>query len=257
MAPSPASSAGRSDDPAGKRVAIVTGSTSGIGLSTARRLLDEGRRVMFNARAASMPAGLLSDHDLEDADYCAGDVASETDAARIVDRTVERWGRIDFLVNNAGRTMFIPHTDLNTPTAEIWHDLFSANVVGTWNMIKYAAPVLELSAGAIVNVASIAGVSAGDSSSVPYAVSKAGVVHLTKLMARALGPGIRVNAVAPGLVRTPWHDSSAIDWGEVSKGTPLGRYARASDIAQIICHLLELEYVTGEIVRCDGGNSLG
>lgn len=212
---------------------------------------------MFNSRALSKPPSLLNNLDPNEVDYCPGDVASETDAANVVERTLARWGRVDYLVNNAGRTVFIPHTDLTGPSREVWESLFATNVVGTWNMIKYAAPALELSAGAIVNVASMAGISAGGSSSVPYAVSKAGVIHLTKLMARALAPRVRVNAVAPGLVRTPWHDSSEIDWEQASSTIPLGHYAVASDIARIVCQLLKMEYVTGEIIRCDGGHSLG
>jgi ketoreductase RED2 len=240
-----------------KKVSIVTGSTSGIGWATAELLLEQGHRVMFNARSPAARPGLLEGFSSDDAAYCGGDIASEADATAIVDRTVERWGRLDHLVNNAGRTVFIPHGDLAGPTAEVWHDMFSTNVVGTWNMIKFAAPHLARSGGAIVNVASMAGVTAGDSSSIPYAVSKAGVVHLTRLMARTLAPNVRVNAVAPGLVRTPWHDSSEIDWEAFSAAHRLGRYAVADDIATVISQLLGMSYVTGEVIRCDGGNSLG
>jgi ketoreductase RED2 len=180
------------------KVAIVTGSSSGIGESVARALASAGVSVVINS-STSVAAGEAIAASLPDAIYVQGDIADEDACRALVAAATERFGRLDILVNNAGTTKVIPHADLDAATDEVWREIFEVNVLGTWHMTKAAVPALRASgAGSVLNVSSIAGVRP-TGSSIPYAVSKAGVNHLTLLLAKVLGPEIRVNAVArPG-----------------------------------------------------------
>jgi ketoreductase RED2 len=237
-------------------VALVTGSSSGIGAQVARRLVGEGHRVVVNS-VRSVDEGQALAAELGDAaHYVQGDVAVLEDAQRIVKQTVERFGRLDVLVNNAGTTVRIPHADLESATPEIFRRLFDVNVVGAWQVIVAAAPHLrESGAGCIVNVASLAGLRP-TGSSVPYAVSKAALNHLTVLLANTLGPEIRVNAVAPGLIDTPWTADWADIRGAVEAFAPLKRSGQPDDVAEVVLTLVRATYVTGQIWAVDGGMSL-
>src|SRR5690606_16763744 len=134
--------------------------------------------------------------------YVRGDIAVEEQAARIVGTVVERLGRLDLLVNNAGATRLIPHADLEAASPAVWREILDVNVVGAWQTSVAAVPPLRADGGgAIVNLASVAGVKP-TGSSIPYAVSKAAVNHMTRLLANVAGPEVRVNAVAPGLIDT-------------------------------------------------------
>ena len=187
------------------KVALVTGSSSGIGAATARLLAAGGATVVVNS-SRSIEAGQALADELAGASYIQADIADEAEARQLVDGAVERHGRLDILVNNAGTTAVIPHHDLEAATPEIWRRIFGVNVIGTWQVSVAAVPYLKASGdGAIVNVSSIAGHRAAGSS-IPYAASKAALSHMTTLLANVLGPEIRVNAVAPGLVDTPWTD---------------------------------------------------
>src|SRR3954449_8530006 len=238
----------------GAPVALVTGSSSGIGAQVVRRLVAEGHRVVVNSvRSVDEGQALAAELGADVAHYGEGDVAVPVDAQRLVAETVEHFGRLDVLVNNAGTTVVIPHHDLETATPEVFRRLFDVNVVGAWQVIVAAVPHLrEAGAGCIVNVASLAGVRP-TGSSVPYAVSKAALNHLTLLLANALGPEIRVNAVAPGLIDTPW----TADWdavrANVQANAPLARTGQPSDIAEICLLLATAAYTTGEVVTADGG----
>ena len=236
------------------KVVIVTGSTSGIGEAIARRFAAEGARVIVNS-ARSVEAGTRIAADLPDALYVQGDVAVEADGARLIAAARERWGRLDVLVNNAGATVRIPHPDLATATVDVWRRIFEVNVFGTWALSCAAVPSLRASRGSIVNVTSLAGIRP-TGSSIPYAASKAALNHMTRLLANALGPEVRVNAVAPGLIDTPW----TADWSAVheyvARTTPLGRVGRPEDVAGIAVALAASEYVTGEVVVVDGGLNL-
>jgi ketoreductase RED2 len=157
------------------------------------------------------------------------------------------------LVNNAGTTEVIAHPDFDAVTPAIWRRILDTNVVGTWFVTVEAIPHLRASGdGAVVNVSSIAGHTARGSS-IPYAVSKAAVSHMTELLANVVGPEVRVNAVAPGLVDTPW----TADWDVVrtfvQAQAPLQRSGTPEDIAHVIVSLLTARYMTGEIVLVDGG----
>jgi ketoreductase RED2 len=239
------------------RVALVTGSTSGIGAAVVRRLAAAGTKVVVNS-IKSVEAGeaLATELGDETAHYVQGDIAVGTDAARLVTSAVERFGRLDVLVNNAGTTVRIPHDDLDAASPEVFRELFEVNVIGSWQVTVAAMPHLKASgAGSIVNVSSLAGVRP-TGSSIPYAVSKAALNHLTRLLANIAGPDVRVNAVAPGLVDTPW----TADWQDLHDAikvvSPMGRAAVPEDVAEVVQTLIDSTYVTGQVWVIDGGLSL-
>jgi ketoreductase RED2 len=157
------------------------------------------------------------------------------------------------LVNNAGTTQVIPHADLAAATDEVWHRILDVNVMGTWYVSRAAVDALRRDGGGcIVNVTSLAGVRP-TGSSIPYAVSKAALNHLTLLLANVLGPDIRVNAVAPGLVDTPWTADWDVPRATVRKMAPLARSGQPQDIADVCLMLATAAYTTGEVVKADGG----
>jgi ketoreductase RED2 len=186
------------------------------------------------------------------ATYVQGDIAEEGVPARLVEQTLERFGRLDVLVNNAGTTRLIPHHDLAAATVDVWREIFEVNVFGTWSVTLAAMDALRASEGSIVNVASVAGLRP-TGSSIPYAASKAALNHLTVLLAKAVGPAVRVNAVAPGLIDTPWTS----DWDTVRSFVqavaPLKRSGTPDDVAEVIVALASARYVTGQVVAVDGG----
>ncbi|MEU3403195.1 SDR family oxidoreductase [Streptomyces sp. NPDC006670] len=238
------------------RVALVTGSSSGIGAAVAERLAAEGIRVVVNS-ARSAEAGKELAARLPDAVYVQGDVSDAEDARRIVRTAIEAYGRLDVLVNNAGVTRFIPLGDLEAADAAAWREIFDVNVIGAWQMITAAAPHLKASgAGSVVNISSVSATRALGSS-VPYAVSKAAVNHMTRLLASQLGPAVRVNAVAPGLIETPWYDGveevweSSREW--ITDNTPLRRVGTPQDVAEATLYLVNAAYTTGDVLTVDGG----
>jgi ketoreductase RED2 len=236
-------------------VALVTGSSSGIGAAIATRLAADGARVVVNS-ARSVEAGKQLADRLPGAVYLQADVSDPEQAAALVDGAVAAFGRLDVLVNNAGTTRLIPHKDLDAVTPEVWHEILDLNVVGTWQMSVAAMPHLRASgAGCIVNVSSVGGVRPAGSS-IPYAVSKAAVNHLTRLLAAATGPEVRVNAVAPGLVETPWTRDFTEVAERVRTTTPLRRVGLPDDVAELVLGLVRSSYVTGEVVLVDGGAHL-
>ena len=237
------------------RVALVTGSSSGIGEAVARSLAGEGARVVVNS-SSSVAAGEAVAASLPEAVYIQADVGSDAGAGRLVAAAAERWGHLDIVVNNAGTTVRIPHGDLDAATDEVWERILRTNLMGTWWVSRAAVPHLRAAGGGcIVNITSLAGVRPSGSS-VPYAVSKAAINHLTLLMARSLGPEVRVNAVAPGLIRTPWTE----DWEDLHTAVaglaPLRRSGEPADVAALVVALARAEYTTGEVVLVDGGLNL-
>ncbi|HEX5493071.1 MAG TPA: SDR family oxidoreductase [Mycobacteriales bacterium] len=235
-----------------ERVALVTGSSSGIGAAVATRMAVSGIRVMVNS-ARSVEAGQTLADTLPGAAYTRADISVESEARDLVAATVERFGRLDVLVNNAGTTRFIPHHDLDAVTGQVWRDILDTNVIGTWQVTAAAVPHLrDTGDGCVINVASLAGLRP-NGSSIPYAASKAAVIHLTRLLANVLGPQIRVNAVAPGLVETPWIAPYQGTREYVTETAPLRRVATPEDIADVVCDLADFRYVTGEVIVADGG----
>ena len=234
------------------KVALVTGSSSGIGAAVASILTEHGARVVVNS-SSSVAAGEAVAAALDGAVYVQADIADEAQARRLIDETVAQMGRLDILVNNAGTTRVIPHPDLDAVTDDDWNRILGVNVVGTWYVSRAAVPAMRARGGGnIINVTSLAGVRP-TGSSIPYAVSKAALNHLTVLMANVLGPDIRVNALAPGLVDTPW----TADWTDarafVSATAPLRRSGTPEDMAEACLFLATTGYTTGQVVVVDGG----
>jgi len=237
------------------KVALVTGSASGIGAATARLLASEGATVVVNS-ARSVAAGEEVAASLPGASYVRADISDEDDARRLVATAVERHGRLDILVNNAGTTVKIPHSDLDAVTPAVWREILEVNVIGTWNVTTAAVPHLrEWGDGCVVNITSLAGVRP-TGSSIPYAVSKAALNHMTACLANVLGPQVRVNAVAPGLVDTPWTADWELERSFVTGVAPLARTATPEDIAEMVLGVVRARYLTGEVVVVDGGMQL-
>jgi 3-oxoacyl-[acyl-carrier protein] reductase len=241
------------------KAALVTGGASGIGLATATMLAKAGATVAIN-HLASDPRGPEA-ADRIGAIAVAGDVSDAADAARMVADALDRLGRLDFLVNNAGTPATpepIPPQHLDAMTEEFWHAILQTNLMGPFRCTQAAAPALRQAKGAVVNTASVAGLTYMGSS-VAYGASKAGLVNLTLNLARALAPDVRVNAVAPGAVDTPWSEA----WGNERKAISadkalLKRRCTPDDIAEVIVFLLgAARMVTGQTVVVDGGLMLG
>ncbi|MGW7082913.1 SDR family NAD(P)-dependent oxidoreductase [Streptomyces sp. NPDC054871] len=239
-----------------ERVALITGSSSGIGAAVARRLAAENIKVVVNS-ARSEAAGKALAAELPDAIYVQGDVSKADDCRRLVESAVNAYGRLDILVNNAGATRFIPLNDLEAADADVWRSIFEVNIIGAWQMTTAAVPNLRASgAGAIINVSSVSATRALGSS-IPYAVSKASLNHMTRLLSTQLGPAIRVNAVAPGLIETPWYDEAEEVWDSsrewITANTPLRRVGTPDDVAEATLYLANAAYTTGDVLTVDGG----
>jgi ketoreductase RED2 len=240
------------DDKIAGKAVLVTGSSSGIGEAIARRFAGLGAKVVVNS-AQSVSAGEQLAQSLPDAIYLQADISDAVDCQGLIDATIEKYGRLDLLVNNAGTTEVIPHEDFDAATDEIWERILGVNVIGTWRLSKLAVPFLrEGGGGSIINISSIAGVRP-IGSSIPYSVSKAAINHMTELMAKVVGPEVRINAVAPGLIDTPW----TAGWEEmhtsVEKVAPLQRSGLPDDIAEACIGLARADYVTGQVLVVDGG----
>jgi ketoreductase RED2 len=235
-------------------VVAVTGSSSGIGAATARVFAAQGASVLVNS-ARSVAEGEAVAASLPDALYVQGDITDADVPERLVTAALDKWGRLDTLVNNAGTTALIPHHDLEAASVDVWRRIFEVNVFGTWAMSVAAMPALRDSHGAIVNVASVAGVRP-TGSSVPYAASKAALNHMTVLLAKVVGPEVRVNAVAPGLVDTPWTEDWDVVREVVRQVAPLKRSGQPEDVAEVVLALVQAAYVTGQVVVVDGGLSI-
>jgi ketoreductase RED2 len=245
----------RSMDRLDGKVAIVTGSSSGIGEATARRLADLGASVVVNSSSSVEAGTAVADSLSTESLYVQADISDQSQGHDLIARTVERFGRLDILVNNAGWTTRIPHTDLDALTDEIFRKTFEVNVFGTWWLTKAAMPHLrESTDGNVVTITSIAGLRP-IGSSIAYAMSKATLNHMTALLAKACGP-VRVNAVAPGLVATPWTSQWEDQHAAVAAAAPLRRSARPDDCAEAVIGLLRSSYVTGHVVVVDGGTAL-
>lgn len=242
-----------------QRVALVTGSTSGIGQAIARRLSKDGYAVVLHSRS-SVEAGLAMAQELGAATYVQADLAVDADRIRLVKEAVAHWGRLDVVVNNAGISRVIPHGDMQAATSDIWRELHEVNVIAPFRIVAEAEAALRESAATgtpacVINVSSHAGVRP-KGASIPYAATKAALNHVTRLLAVSLAPDIRVNAVAPGLVDTPltadWTQAQAL-WRERA---PMRRAASPEDIAQAVAMLIASNYLTGEILLSDGGLNL-
>ena len=246
------------------RVAIVTGGTSGIGRETARLLGSDGARLVISGRSAERGADVVSDLRQTGVQvvFVQADLRKAADIEGLVARCLEEFGSLDILINSGGVNV---REGLDWPSEEDWDLLFSTNVKGTWLCCRAALPYLIKSRGAIVNLASLAGM-VGVASSVGYAASKAAVINLTKSLALAYADqGLRVNAVCPGPVETAMTHGSWAAVGEDSGRRlaramcPVRRLATPPEIAGAVRFLAgsEASFITGAVLAVDGGKSAG
>lgn len=249
------------------QVAIVTGSAAGVGSATARLLAAKGCNVVINyTRSEDDAKQTQAACEAEGVEtlLVKANVGDDADCRRMVAETMEKWGRVDALVNNAGTTKYVPHSDLEGLTPEDFENIFKVNVFGVYQMTRAVAPHMKAAGqGAVVNISSIAGVY-GEGSSVAYAASKGAVNTMTMSLARALAPEIRVNAICPGFISGRWQAAgmgSTDKYEErialVEKGTPLQRANTPEDIAETILWFIEgARWVTGETLLVDAGSHL-
>lgn len=239
------------------RVAIVTGAAGTLGAAMCARFVRDGVAVVV-ADMALEPATDLARRLAADGGRAlpiAVDVTDYASVESMVTSTLEWAGRLDILVNNAGWTTVVPHQDLDALTDEIFEKTFQVNVFGTWWLTKAAMPHLRESPDPnVVMITSVAGVRPVGSS-IAYSMTKAALNHLTELLAKSCSP-VRINAVAPGLVATPWTADWDAQHAAVSALAPLGRSATPADCAEAVVSLVRNPYVTGHILVVDGGMSL-
>jgi 3-oxoacyl-[acyl-carrier protein] reductase len=249
------------------RVALVTGGAGGIGGAVVRSLAKAGiSAVAVNYRRSSKEAQKLA-AELERGGVKAlaaqADVQSDAQVRSMIEQIHTQFGRLDILVNNAGVTHWVNLGDLDGLTDKIWDEILDVNVKGAFRCARAAAPMLAEHQGMVVNVSSISGVLAPPTlSSLPYGTAKAALIYLTKGLAAALAPRVRVNCVAPAFTDTPWMSEhfgaeypQAI--AKASAGFPLQRIATADEVAGAILGLITGgDFVTGQTLIVDGGLSL-
>jgi len=240
------------------KAAIVTGSGSGIGAATAIELSKRGWSVVINySRNAAKASEVAA--KCKDAILVQADTGEDADCRKLVQAALDKWGRVDALVNNAGTTKFVKHPDLDGLSADDFLRIYRVNVVGPFQMARACAPALKRAKGAVVNVSSVAA-KLGTGSSIAYAASKSALNAMTFSLARVLGPEVRVNAVCPGYVDTPWQHAALGDDGAAKAAAryadmvPLKDHARPEDVAETIVWLIEgARQITGEAIFVDGG----
>jgi NAD(P)-dependent dehydrogenase (short-subunit alcohol dehydrogenase family) len=251
-------------------VTVVTGASTGLGRAIAEEVAARGAAVVVINYARDTVEAEETARRVEKlgakAVIAQGDVSKDEDCLKVA-AAAQPFGRIDALFNNAGQTMFANHADLNLVSAADFQRIYGVNVVGSFQMVRACRALLETgpNAGAVVNTSSIAGVT-GIGSSIPYAASKGALVTMTLSLARALAPKIRVNAVCPGYIDTPWWDDRNLPAEAlqrqregVAASTPLQKASKPEDIAGATVFFASpaSAHVTGETLLIDAGSHLG
>ncbi|WP_445494194.1 SDR family NAD(P)-dependent oxidoreductase [Photorhabdus sp. SF281] len=241
------------------KTAIVTGGGTGIGRAISIMLAQQGAAVAVIYSQSKLEAQETTESIIRDGGQAIAikaDVADESAVQTMINTVAEKFNGIDYLINNAGITKQLQFDDLESIPDSIWDTILDVNVKGTFHCCRYAAPYLRKRAGsAIVNVGSIAG-ETGYGSSIPYAVSKSAIHGLTRSLARALAPSIRVNCVAPGAVETRWWKGLEEKMRTLCANLPLERISTPEDVAEITLMLLKAEAMTGQIIKIDSGQTL-
>ncbi|GED69350.1 3-ketoacyl-ACP reductase [Brevibacillus reuszeri] len=238
------------------KVALITGAATGIGRATALRLAKEGVHITINyskseqeARETQKEVEALGVKSL----LYKADVADDEAVRLMVKETIQAFGRLDILINNAGITNFVDHRDLEGLKDEYWDRAMDVNVKGVFHCCRATADELRKQQGCIINITSIAGMT-GLGSSIAYAASKAAAISVTKSLARVMAPEVRVNCVSPGVVQTRWVEGQDEHVQRLAAGTPMGRVASPEDVSEVIYSLLaHSRFVTGQNVVVDGG----
>jgi len=243
--------------------AIITGSATGVGAATAVLLAQKGWNVLINYTRSKIEAEETAEQCRKsgaDVIILQGDVSDDLACRKMVDLSIEKWGHLNALVNNAGTTRFCPLPDLEGLTQADFQDLYQVNVVGAFQMARAAAPYLKKEKGSVVNVSSISGLN-GSGSSIAYACSKGAMVTLTLSLAHALAPEVRVNAICPGFIQGRWTKNFLGDHYDKVKrnfaqAATLGVTAMPEDIAEgIVYFVTGAKLSTGEIRTIDAGFS--
>lgn len=237
------------------KVALVTGGGTGIGRATSLALAAEGAAVAVNySRSRGDAEETASEITSRGgrAITVACDISDERGVEAMVDRVTSGLGRLDVLVNNAGTTKFIDHRNLDALTADVWDRILAVNVKGTFFCCRAAARAMT-GGGRIINIGSVAGVR-GNGSSIAYAASKGAIHTMTLSLARALAPGITVNAIAPGLIETRWHGGHETENAARAARFPVKRIGRPEDIAHMAVAFATADnFLTGQVIVVDGG----
>ncbi len=248
-------------------VCIVTGAGTGTGAACAVQLAKKECRILVNYSRSEQDARSVVEACVAaggDALLAKGDVANDQDCRALAQAALDKWGRIDALINNAGITKFAPASDLDALDAEDFQRIYAVNVIGAYQMTRACVPAMKKQgAASVVNISSLSGVR-GVGSSTAYVASKGALNAMTLALARALAPEIRVNAVCPGLIDTRWHSArfNPEDYQKFKAAyenrVPLAKAASPDDVADVALWLLEgAALVTGETILVDGGFHLG
>jgi 3-oxoacyl-[acyl-carrier protein] reductase len=243
-----------------EKVALITGGGTGVGRATTLQLAERGFHVMINYSRSESDAEATAAAAREKgvrAITVACDVSDDEQDRAMVERCRQEFGRLDCLVNNAGTTYFVKHSDLEDMTEEKWDRILGVNLKGPFFVSRAAIPLMRSrGGGSIVNVASVAGV-AGSGSSIAYAASKGGLITLTKSLAKAFAPDIRVNAVCPGVIISRWLEGHDDMVEAALKITPLKRASSTDDIADVVTFLAcDAGMMTGQALVVDGGRTM-
>ena len=239
-----------------RKVALVTGGGTGIGRAVSLALAALSIDVAVNYSRSQQEA-LDTAVEIKKAGVQAitlqANVAKDNEVRTMVQTVVDQFGRLDYVVNCAGTTVYVDMPDLEGLKPEFWDEIMDVNVKGLFSVCRAAAPHLKKTRGSIVNITSVAGIT-GMGSSIAYAASKAAAISVTKSLARVLAPEVRVNSVAPGIVLTRWVDGREAHVKKLGEHTPLGRCCSAEDVADVAIPLLvNATMMTGQTVVVDGG----
>ncbi|MEI2341388.1 SDR family oxidoreductase [Priestia megaterium] len=241
------------------KVFIITGGGTGIGKATALKLADMGAKLVINYSNSETEAKKGVEEIAEKGGIAfafKANVANEQEVNAMIHQTFTQFGRLDGLVNNASITAQIAMNDLESATDDVWDSLYDVNVKGMFHCVKAAVPHMKKQkSGAIVNVGSVAGTT-GIGSSIPYAATKAAIHTMTKSLAIALAPHIRVNCISPGAVDTRWWSGNEDKMYQLAGNLPLQRISSPEDIADAILFQLKQESVTGQVFTIDNGQTL-
>ncbi|MFC7677663.1 SDR family NAD(P)-dependent oxidoreductase [Paenibacillus sp. GCM10028914] len=241
------------------KVVLITGGGTGVGRATALRLAAEGAKIVINySRSEEEATEVVKEITQSGGTAIAykANVAIEQEVNDLVSHTVKFFGTVDGLVNNASITAQIAMNDLDAVTDEVWDSLFSVNVKGMFHCVKSVVPYMKKQqSGVIVNMGSVAGMT-GIGSSIPYAATKSAIHTMTRSLAIALAPHIRVNSVSPGAVDTRWWSGNEEKMYQLAGHLPLKRISTPDDIAEAILFQLTQDSVTGQVFTIDNGQTL-
>ncbi|MFJ8090072.1 SDR family NAD(P)-dependent oxidoreductase [Lysinibacillus sp. NPDC095746] len=241
------------------KVVLITGGGTGVGRATAVKLAAEGAKVVINySRSKKEALDVVNEITQLGGTAVAykANVSIEKEVNNLIYYIVESFGTVDALVNNASITAQIALDDIDAVTDEVWDSLFSVNVKGMFHCIKAVVPYMKKQqSGVIVNLGSVAGMT-GIGSSVPYAATKSAIHTMTRSLAFALAPFIRVNCISPGAIETRWWSGNEEKMYQLAGNLPLKRISTPEDIAEAILFQLTQKSVTSQVFTIDNGQTL-